>query len=251
MHNISLKDNKKNIDSLFDKIALRYDLLNHLLTLNIDKYWRKKTVNQILVSKDNNQNNNNKILDIATGTGDLLIEILKQKKTTDITGIDLSENMLEIGKEKINKYLSSNYKKGNSPKVDLLRANVEQLPFLDNSFSAITCAFGVRNFAHLDKGIEEMYRVLDTNGQLIILEFAYPKNRIIRFFYNIYFTYLLPFIGKIISKDNTAYKYLMQSVKNFPKGKDFLEHLSVCGFDNTTYKSLTCGIVNIYSATKK
>ncbi len=250
MHTISLKDNKKNIGSLFDKIALKYDLLNHLLTLNIDKYWRKKTVNQISITTNEEQNNNNKMLDIATGTCDLLIEILKQKKTNNIVGIDLSENMLEIGKNKINKYLSSNYDKDNRPKVSLLRANVEQLPFEDSTFCTITCAFGVRNFACLNKGLEEMYRVLDTNGQLIILEFAYPQNRIIRFFYNIYFTYLLPFIGKIISKDNTAYKYLMQSVKNFPKGKDFLNHLSACGFDNTTYKRLTCGIVNIYSATK-
>ncbi|MBR1626284.1 MAG: bifunctional demethylmenaquinone methyltransferase/2-methoxy-6-polyprenyl-1,4-benzoquinol methylase UbiE [Bacteroidales bacterium] len=245
-HNNLVKENKKNIGSLFDRIASKYDLLNHLLTLNIDKYWRKKTVSQIRISDNPSLLPDTKILDVATGTGDLAIEILKQNKTNSIVGIDLSGQMLKIGKDKIRKYISENFSENVAIHTDLMIANVENMPFEDSSFNAVTCAFGVRNFNNLKQGLKECFRILKNNGQIVILEFAYPKNIIIRFFYNIYFTYILPSAGRIISKDNTAYKYLMKSVKDFPKDNSFLDILQSCGFKNTSFKRLTFGIADIY-----
>ncbi|MBR1774990.1 MAG: bifunctional demethylmenaquinone methyltransferase/2-methoxy-6-polyprenyl-1,4-benzoquinol methylase UbiE [Bacteroidales bacterium] len=241
--NISVKENKKTIGALFDRIASHYDLLNHLLTLNIDKLWRRKTVKEITKSDIQNQESNIHLLDVATGTCDLTIEILKQHNNFIITGIDLSEKMLEIGKAKTDKL-------GLQNKIILMQQNVEQLTFEDNRFAFVTCGFGVRNFNNLDNGLKEMYRVLQPKGKIIILEFAYPKNLFVRFLYNIYFTYILPLVGKIISKDNTAYKYLMKSVKDFPKGEEFLAHLRNCGFENLSYKNLTLGIAAIYTGEK-
>ena len=247
---ISLKDNKKTIGSLFDRIASKYDFLNHLLTLNIDKIWRKRAVKEIgksefFKNKSKVQYNNSDIkgLDVATGTCDLTIEILKQYQDVNVVGIDLSEKMLEIGNGKINKT-------GLQNKITLMQQNVEQLTFQDNGFAFVTCGFGVRNFNDLNKGLKEMYRVLRPKGKIIILEFAYPENLFVRFFYNVYFTYILPFIGKVISKDNTAYKYLMKSVKDFPKGEEFLKHMKNCGFENLSYKNLTFGIATVYTGEK-
>lgn len=240
---MNVKENKKSIGQLFDRIAGHYDLLNHLLTLNIDKYWRKKTVKQINIPANKNTAEETKLLDVATGTCDLAIEIIKQHNDFNITGIDLSAKMLEIGKTKVQKL-------GLLNKITLMQQNVENLSFWDNEFAFVTCGFGVRNFNNLDKGLKEMYRVLQPQGQAVILEFAYPKNIFIRFFYNIYFTYILPFAGKIISKDNTAYKYLMKSVKDFPKGEDFLLHMKNCGFENLSYKNLTFGIATVYTGYK-
>lgn len=230
-----IQEEKKNIGSLFDGIAKSYDFLNHLLSLNIDKKWRKKAIAMLKPC--------NNLLDVATGTCDFAIEILKQNKAKQIYGIDVSKEMIAIGRKKIDNL--STY-----TNIQLNQEDVCSLSFKDNSFEAVTCAFGVRNFSNLDVGLKEMFRVLKENGQIIILEFSYPQNPIIKFFYNLYFTIVLPFIGKLVSKDKQAYKYLPQSVKMFYQGEIFLQHLQQAGFKNTKYKSLTFGICTIYTGEK-
>ncbi|MDO5760086.1 MAG: bifunctional demethylmenaquinone methyltransferase/2-methoxy-6-polyprenyl-1,4-benzoquinol methylase UbiE [Bacteroidota bacterium] len=230
-----IQEEKKNIGSLFDSIAKKYDFLNHLLSFNIDKKWRKKATKLLLPC--------NKLLDVATGTGDFAIEILKQKKAKQITGIDLSKEMIAIGEKKLANLSMTSF-------IDLRREDVSNLNFSDNSFEAITCGFGVRNFSNLEKGLSEMFRVLQPNGQVVILEFSYPKNPIIKFFYNLYFTFVLPLIGKLISKDKQAYKYLPLSVKNFAQRETFLEYMQQAGFQQTTNRSLTFGICTLYSGRK-
>ncbi len=235
--NKKLNVSKNNIGSLFDRIALKYDFLNHLLTLNIDKYWRKKAVKKI-------DNQVESLLDVATGTGDLAIEIIKQKKAKQIMAIDLSQNMLDIAKQKM-------AQRNLLDKIIFQQANCQNLPFKDESFDVICSAFGVRNFANLDKGLQEMYRVLKKDGKLIILELAYPSNKIIKTLYNFYFTTILPVIGKSISKDKTAYKYLPMSVKKFIYNQDFVDKLSENGFQEADYQTLTMGICSLYTARKK
>ncbi len=259
---LSVKENKKTIGSLFDRIAEHYDFLNHLLTLNIDKGWRKKTVKKLKCYNHNalsidEKNVKLKILDVAAGTGDLTLQMIKSYKNKKIicqniafTGIDLSGQMLKKAKQKIDKFLIDT---GLNTKttVALKQENVEHLSFEDNTFDVVTCAFGVRNFSNLNLGLSEMNRVLKPKGQVVILEFTYPKNIFIRFGYNIYFTYILPFVGKIISKDNSAYKYLMKSVKEFPKETAFIKYLQDIGFENCQCENLTFGIASIYTAYKK
>lgn len=230
-----IQEEKKNIGSLFDGIAKSYDFLNHLLSLNIDKRWRKKAIAMLKPC--------NNLLDVATGTCDFAIEILKQNKAKQIYGIDVSKEMIAIGRKKIDNLKTS-------ANIQLEQEDVCFLSFKDNSFEAVTCAFGVRNFSDLDSGLKEMFRVLKENGQIIILEFSYPQNPIIKFFYNLYFTAVLPLIGKLVSKDKRAYTYLPQSVKTFYQGKQFLHHLQQAGFKNTKYKSLTFGICSIYIGEK-
>ncbi len=229
-------EEKKNIGFLFDRIAKKYDLLNHLLSLNIDKAWRKKAIQRLRPCEN--------LLDIATGTGDFALEIIRQRKADKVLGIDLSKQMLAIGKEKI-------AKAGKADIIALEQADVAALGFSDEVFDAVTCAFGVRNFADLDKGLSEMYRVLRHNGQIVILEFSYPRNCIIKFFYNIYFSFVLPLIGKLVSKDKKAYGYLPKSVKGFIQGEEFVDHLVGVGFQNPEYKYLSFGICTIYTAQKK
>ncbi len=230
-----VQEEKKNIGSLFDGIAKSYDFLNHFLSLNIDKKWRKKAI--VMLKPCNN------LLDVATGTCDFAIEILKQNKTKQIYGIDVSKEMIAIGRKKIDNLKTS-------ANIQLGQENVCSLSFKDNSFEAVTCAFGVRNFSDLDRGLKEMFRVLKENGQIIILEFSYPQNPVIKFFYNLYFTIVLPLIGKLVSKDKQAYSYLPKSVKTFYQGEIFLQHLQQAGFKNTTYRSLTFGICTIYIGEK-
>ena len=232
----SLKDKKKNIGALFDNIASHYDLLNHLLSFNIDKFWRKKAVKMLNNKKDN-------LLDVATGTCDLAIEIARQQKANKIMGIDLSEQMLTIGKEKIAKANLSNL-------IDIKQEDCTDLSFADCSFDAITCGFGVRNFSNLDKGLREMYRVLKPQSQIIIIEFSYPKNPIVKCLYDFYFSCILPFVGKIVSKDKKAYEYLPASVKHFIWGEEFVAHLKNAGFTNAKYKTMTLGVCTLYSAIK-
>lgn len=232
-----VKERKNNIGSLFDNIAKHYDLLNHLLSLNIDKIWRRKAIKKLSTTKEN-------LLDVATGTCDFALEIIKQDKAKNITGIDLSKEMLAVGKHKVEKANLSS-------RITLQQEDCTNLSFPDESFDALTCAFGVRNFNNLDKGLEEMFRVLKPKSEIVILEFSYPKNVIIRFFYNFYFTCILPLIGKLISKDKSAYTYLPKSVKGFIWGEEFLSHLTKVGFSNTEYKTLTFGIATIYKAVKE
>ena len=229
-------ENKKNqIIQMFDNISETYDLLNLVLSFHMDYIWRRKSIKYI-------KNNPKKLLDIATGTADLAIMAAKYTNA-EIKGIDISEKMLRIGNEKINKYKLSN-------RISLELADAEQLPFKNNSFQAITSGFGVRNFESIETGLSEMYRVLDKDGVLIILEPPKPSKFPIKQLYHIYFSYILPVLGKIISKDNNAYTYLTNSVNEFPPKKIFLKKLVAAGFKNCHHIPLTFGIVSLYSAKK-
>ena len=229
-------ENKKyQIIKMFDNIAATYDLLNGILSFKMDYIWRKTTIKKIT-------NHPKKILDIATGTADLAIMAAKYTNA-EITAIDISKNMLQIGNEKIKKNKFSK-------RIKLQLADAEQLPFENNSFQAITAGFGVRNFENMDKGLSEMYRVLTKNGIILIIEPSKPSKFPIKQIYNLYFSNILPLLGKIISKDKDAYKYLNQSVNHFPSKTQFLNKLNEIGFINCKHIPLTLGIVSLYIAEK-
>ncbi len=233
----SSESKKNQVANMFNSISKRYDLLNHVLSLGIDIYWRKKAIK--LLKKDNPQ----VMLDIATGTGDFAIEAYKILKPKSIKGIDISRGMLDVGIEKINKL--------NLEKViDLQLGDSENLSFKDNVFDAVTVAFGVRNFQDLEKGLSEIYRVIKPEGKLVILEFSKPYVFPFKQLYNFYFSAILPLIGKLISKDNSAYTYLPNSVKAFPDGKTFVEIMKKEGFREVKWKPLTVGISSIYIGQK-
>ena len=221
---------------MFDNIAKNYDFLNHSLSFGMDFYWRKKAIKQLT-------NNPKKILDVATGTADFAISASKLKGVK-ITGIDISEGMIEVGKSKIKK-------KGLENIINLQIADSEDLPFDDFTFDAITAGFGVRNFENLEKGLSEIYRVLDKNGIVAILEPSKPKTFPLKQLYNFYFHKVLPFFGKLISKDNSAYTYLPNSVEAFPSGNDFIKHLENVGLKKCNHIPLTFGIVDLYIAIKE
>jgi demethylmenaquinone methyltransferase/2-methoxy-6-polyprenyl-1,4-benzoquinol methylase len=227
---------KEQVANMFNAIAHRYDFLNQLLSLGIHKGWRKKSI-QLLQSKQPKT-----ILDIATGTADFAIEAMRLNPEK-VTGVDISSGMLELGRKKIEKL-------GLQTKIELKLADSENLPFEDNTFDAITVGFGVRNFENLEKGIRDMHRVLKPGGKMIILEFSKPRTFGVKQLYTIYFKYITPFIGKIFSKDNSAYRYLPESVKAFPDGEDFLAILRKAGQKETKAISLTFGIASIYSSIK-
>ena len=226
---------------MFNNIAKRYDFFNHFLSLNIDKYWRYKTIK--ILKKSLKNNNDSVILDIATGTGDLAIEALKLNPKK-IVGIDISSKMIELGCEKIKQ-------KNLNKLIELKQGDAENLIFENNYFDAITVAFGVRNFENLSKGLSEMYRVLKSDRCAVILEFSKPKMLFVKQIYNFYFLKILPFFGKLFSQDKYAYTYLPYSVMNFPESNDFINELNKVGFVNTKYLSLTFGIVTIYWGIKK
>lgn len=227
---------KEQVATMFNNISKKYDFLNHFLSLGIDIIWRKKAI-RMLKSKQPKQ-----MLDIATGTGDFAIAALKLNPTK-VTGVDISEGMLNVGKKKIKA-------KGLSDKIELQLGDSENLNFNDNTFDAYTVGFGVRNFENLEKGLTEMLRVLKPDGTAIILEFSKPKKFPIKQLYNFYFNKILPGIGKMVSKDNAAYTYLPESVDAFPDGKDFTDILTKVGYKNPTAKSLMFGIASIYKASK-
>jgi len=226
---------KKQVTQMFDNIAGSYDFLNHTLSLGMDNIWRKIAIKKL-------SNNPATILDIATGTGDFAISASKYTNAT-ITGIDISQGMLDVGVEKINK-------KGLTDRIKLQLADSENLPFQDNSYDAVTAGFGVRNFEDLNKGLSEMYRTLKSGGIVAILEPSEPTYFPLKQFYKLYFHHILPFIGGIISKDKNAYTYLPDSVSAFPSGKDFLTELVKVGFKESKHIPLTFGIVSLYIAIK-
>jgi len=228
---------KKQVALMFDNISPRYDLLNHMLSFGIDRVWRRKAIN-LLKSKHPKQ-----ILDIATGTGDFAIQALKLNPEY-IKGIDISEGMIKQGQQKIIKRNLDN-------KIELMLGDSENLVFEDNKFSAVIVAFGVRNFENLSKGLSEMYRVLNKNGKVVILEFSKPSKFPFKQVYNLYFKYILPIIGKMVSRDHSAYTYLPESVQVFPEGDDFLTILSNVGFKEVRCIPLTFGISSIYTGTKE
>lgn len=231
------KDKTEQVALMFDNISKRYDFLNRILSLGIDTIWRKKAIDLLKKSKPQN------ILDVATGTCDFALEAQKRLNPEKIIGIDISAGMLELGQEKINK-------KNLKAQIELVLGDSENLPFETNTFDAATVAFGVRNFSNLEKGLTEIYRVLNPDGSLVILEFSKPKSFPIKQLYGFYFRYVLPLVGKLFSKDNRAYTYLPQSVAVFPEGKSFLELLEKIGFKQTTEKRLTFGICSIYHGKK-
>jgi len=229
-----MMEEKQHIGALFDRIAGTYDGLNHGLSLSIDRRWRRKTVKRMLPARH--------VLDVAIGTADLTIEMLRRGKAEEVTGLDLSEKMMDIGKEKVERFKL----KG----VEFVYGNAQKMPFEDDSFDGVTCAFGCRNFSDLDAGLREMRRVLKPGGQVTILEFSYPKNALVRVLYDIYFTRVLPFIGRVVSRDKTAYTYFNRSVKSFCWGEAFVQHLHDAGFTDERFETLSLGIATIYTAIK-
>ena len=223
---------------MFDGIALKYDFLNHFFSLHIDKIWRRKAVNELRGRPLDH------VLDVATGTADLALTIQKRLHPGHITGVDISEGMLSIGRQKIEK-------KGLEQQISLHYGDSEALPFADYMFDAVTVAFGVRNFEHLEKGLDEMFRVLKTGGKLVVLEFSIPQNRIFRSIFHLYFFRILPLVGRAVSKDAHAYTYLPISVQSFPHGVDFKKRLENCGLENVTVRPLTFGIASIYTGVKQ
>ncbi len=227
---------KEQVATMFDNISENYDFLNHFLSAGIDIIWRKKAIKLL------KQDQPKLILDIATGTGDFAIEALSLNPDK-IIGIDISEGMLAVGRKKMIKK--------NIKNIEMVSGDSEGLQFEDNKFDAVIVAFGVRNFEHLEKGLEDMFRVLKPGGKAVILEFSKPSKFPMKQLYNFYFKYILPVIGKIISKDNSAYTYLPESVQQFPDGSSFINILNKTGFKQTQCKALTFGISSIYTGVKQ
>lgn len=227
---------KGQVEEMFDNIAPRYDFLNRLLSLRIDTLWRKKAMSLLKPLKPK------RILDVATGTADFAIE-LRKLQPEEVVGVDLSEQMLSYGRVKVQK-------RGLDKLISLQKGDSENLPFEDNSFDAITVAFGVRNFENTLKGLSEMYRVLRPGGKLVVLEFSQPKVFPVKQIFYFYFHNILPVVGRTFSKDHRAYTYLPESVGAFPEGQDFLNLLKQVGFNSTQCSELTFGISSVYSGTK-
>lgn len=230
-------EEKKQIGQLFDRIAGTYDRFNHVLSLNIDKVWRRKAVRTMKEPAVQN------VLDVAIGTGDLALEILRQGKAIHVDGIDLSVEMMKIGEKKV-------AAKGLAGHISFQKASALEMPFPDGKYNAVTCGYGVRNFSDLDRGLREMCRVMKSGGQLVILDFSYPSNRVVRYFYDLFFTHIMPLVGKLISKDPSAYVYFRQSVKNFIWGEEMTRHIADAGFTDCRFKPLTFGISTLYTAVK-
>lgn len=228
---------KEKIKSMFDNIAPDYDKLNHIMSLNIDKGWRRKAVREIA-----DTDKPLSVLDVACGTGDFTIEIARKvARGSQITGIDLSEGMMKVGREKIA-----------AAQVDatLEYGDCEALTYADDSFDRISVGFGVRNFEHLSVGLKEMCRVLKPGGKLIILELSVPSNPIIRWCYKLYFLHILPTIGGMVSSNRGAYKYLPASVLHFPAPDKFIPMMHEAGFSAVRHKALTFGICRMYVGIK-
>ncbi len=232
----STQSKKGQVEEMFDNISPKYDALNHILSLNIDKIWRRKTIKKLKPFFPKT------ILDIATGTGDFAVAASKLGNVK-ITGIDISEGMLGVARKKIDK-------KTLSDKIGFIKADSENLPFKDNNFDAAIVGFGVRNFENLNKGLSEIQRVLKPGGVFFILEFSKPVAAPFKQIYMFYFMRILPFIGRIISKDNRAYSYLPESVNEFPDGESFLTILADVGFVKNQCFRQTFGIASIYEAHK-
>lgn len=227
---------KKQVEQMFDNISPKYDLLNRILSGGIDIQWRKDVIKMVQSAKPAT------ILDIATGTGDLAIMMAKNTNA-QITGLDLSAGMLEVGRKKVEA-------EGLNNRVTMIQGDSENLPFEDNSFDCITVSFGVRNFENLEKGLSEIRRILKPGGTFIILEFSYPTSFPMKQLYTFYSKNILPAIGKLISKDQSAYTYLPDSVAAFPHGEEMKNILKNVKFTQPIDKKLTFGIASIYKSIK-
>ena len=226
---------KEKIEGMFDNIAKDYDSLNHIMSLSIDKIWRRKALKKI---KDAGEAP--RVLDVACGTGDFSIAIAKAVKKGEVIGVDISKEMLEVMRQKV---LKNKLESIISQEV----GDGEALRFPDGSFDRVVNAFGIRNFEDRDKGLREALRVLKYGGRLVILELSRPQNKIIRWFYDLYFLHILPIIGGKVSGDKAAYAYLPASVKAFPGKKEFTDELRRAGFVNITHRAFTFGICRMYT----
>lgn len=235
-YNNPLLTKKQQVAAMFNNIAGRYDFLNHFLSAGIDVLWRKKVISLL------KEKNPEFILDIATGTGDLALEATKLNPK-QIIGIDLSSEMLAIGRKKVAARKLAEI-------IQLLEGDSENLFLESNKFDAVTVGFGVRNFENLDLGLKEIYRVMKQGGVFVILEFSRPKAFPVKQLYDFYFRRICPVLGKMISKDTSAYSYLYESVKAFPEGNQMLRHLEEAGFKETKWMPLTFGIASIYVGVK-
>lgn len=232
-----MNSKRQEVESMFDSIAWRYDFLNHFLSFGTDRTWRKKAIR--IIGRNLKPG---RILDVATGTGDLAISSLRLNPVK-VTGIDISENMLSIGQEKIRRA-------GLAEQIELLRGDSENIPFEDSVFDVAMVAFGVRNFSNPLKGLKEMTRVIRSGGMVMVLEFSRPVAFPFRQIYSFYFLNILPFFGRMFSKDRKAYKYLPDSVMNFPDNEDFMKIMREAGIVNVGQKRLTGGIASIYTGIK-
>jgi demethylmenaquinone methyltransferase / 2-methoxy-6-polyprenyl-1,4-benzoquinol methylase len=231
------RSKKQQVAAMFDDIAFKYDFLNRFLSAGIDIKWRKKAIKQLSALAPK------KILDVATGTADVALMASGILKPEKIIGIDISEGMLEVGRKKIEKA-------GLQHIIELLNGDSETINFEDSSFDAVTVAFGVRNFQHLEKGLSEIYRVLKPGGKLVVLEFSKPKMPGVKGMYNLYMKIVCPNVGKLFSKNRNAYKYLDESIQKFPEGNNFTNILDNLGYKNSYCKTLSLGICSIYCGTK-
>lgn len=222
---------------MFNSIAFRYDFINRFLSAGIDIRWRKKAIRQLVKIQPKT------ILDVATGTADVAIMASGILNPDKITGIDISDGMLELGRKKVEKA-------GFSGKIELLNGDCETINFKNDSFEAVTVAFGVRNFENLEKGLSEILRVMKPGGKLVVLEFSKPKSAVVKALYNFYMKVITPNLGKIFSKNRNAYQYLDESIQKFPEGKNFTNILDSLGYKNTYFKPLSLGICSIYCGEK-
>ena len=228
---------KQQVAGMFDDIAFRYDFLNRFLSAGIDIRWRKQAIKQLLKLQPKT------LLDVATGTADVAILASGILKPDKITGIDISDGMLELGRKKIEKL-------GLQKTIELLNGDCETINFENDSFEAVTVAFGVRNFENLEKGLAEIKRVLKPGGKLVVLEFSKPKAAAVKFMYNLYMKFICSNVGKLFSKNRNAYQYLDESIQKFPEGKNFTGILDNLGYKNTYCKPLSLGICSIYCGEK-
>ena len=225
------------VERMFDNIAPAYDQLNHTLSWGIDKSWRKKAIHWLKPF------NSQRMMDVATGTGDFAIQACRVLNPKELIGTDISEGMMNVGRQKVKEA-------GLESRISFAKEDCTALSFPNNRFDAITVAFGVRNFEDLDKGLREMHRVLDSDGKLVILELSEPEWFPMKQLYALYSKVVIPTLGKLLSKDRSAYTYLPQSIKAFPQGEVMREIILKAGFSEARFKRLTLGICTLYTATK-
>ncbi|HVS98010.1 MAG TPA: bifunctional demethylmenaquinone methyltransferase/2-methoxy-6-polyprenyl-1,4-benzoquinol methylase UbiE [Puia sp.] len=245
---------KQQIAEMFDRIAFRYDFLNRFLSGGTDLYWRRKAIRELRPDKTRSIRDAtgaasknptvNSVLDVATGTGDMAVLMTRMLPGVRVTGIDISDGMLQIGREKVSRL-------GLAQQVTLQTGDSEALEFADGTFDAITVAFGVRNFENLEKGLREMLRVLRPGGRLVVLECTQPSLPGVRQFYRWYMRLIAPHVGKIVSRSREAYQYLNDSVQAFPEGTAFLRILDSCGYAETRLHRLSLGVCTLYLAQKR
>tara|TARA_B110000503_G_scaffold132166_1_gene207804 strand:+ start:125 stop:889 length:765 start_codon:yes stop_codon:yes gene_type:complete len=240
---VDAESKKQQVARMFDNIAHSYDFLNHLFSFGIDVLWRKRAI-RMLQHHWQGQTGPFHLMDMATGTADFAIEALRMDlRETRVTGVDISPGMLEVGRKKVTK-------RGWDDRIELIEGDSADLPFEEGTFDAYTVAFGVRNFEHLDQGMQEMFRVLKPGGMGLVLEFSKPKTFPMKQLFGLYFKFIMPTIGRLVSKDAAAYSYLPESVDAFPEGPEFLKRMAQAGYTDCRQIKLTGGIASIYTGNK-